>query len=129
MKRYLLIDDIRTPNMVMPGIVDQQAGPSFVLDVARSYEQGLAFIDRSLRYGIQYDVLFLDHDLGSEEELNNGYQLIKRALDMCFDHQGNLIKDRLDNMPVSMECVSDNGPGRANIISIFKTIEELRNAT
>lgn len=126
MKRYLLIDDIRSIEMVMPAVVAEKAGESFTIDVARTYMHGVRLLYLSMKNNRPYDVLLLDHDLGDESE-RNGYQFIKYFLDICHGRRGQLLTGRLKKLPKRLECVSDNGPGRANIISIFETIERLRN--
>lgn len=132
-RKYLIIDDIRSANMLLSGLLsekgDQPNAGSYSIEVARTYEEGYELLRDSVIQGEPYHYLLLDHDLGAKEESDNGYMLFKRIIELCYDVNGDIMQDAFNSLPKHMYCVSDNAPGRKNIQSLFKFVEGMRNAT
>lgn len=122
MKRYLIIDDVRSVDQVMGWRLQEQGGDSLVIHLMRTYDEGFAKVFKSLMNNEPYDILFLDHDLGSAK---SGYDLLNHIVDLCFDTQGNA-NELFDRLPKTIECVSSNPPGRANIESLVKFIDKTK---
>jgi hypothetical protein len=100
MKKYLLIDDLRTPDMVMPGHFITE---SYTITVARSYEDGISALQRE-----SWDVLYLDHDLGDKSAREmTGYDVI------CF------IEMNPDLKPGKVVPVTSNPVGRQRINQVI----------
>ena len=85
--RILLIDDIRNIEASV---------------IARSFEEGI----RQLKINGPWDVLLLDHDLGSFDE--NGREYTGYDI-MCW------LEENTEFLPGSIDCVSANPIGRRRI--------------
>lgn len=64
------------------------------------------------------DELYIDHDLGSEDDRETGYQL------MCILEMEILNGEAY--LPRKIECVSDNGGGRLRIQQVINKLYEWR---
>lgn len=91
--RCLLIDDIRTPDMVS---LEED------VQIARTYDQGI----ECLREG-NWDILYLDHDLGDPDERKTGYGI------MCF------LEQNIDLLPKEIVLVTANPVGRKNMQAVI----------
>lgn len=82
--KTLLIDDLRNIEATV---------------VARTYAEGI----QALRNDGPFDILYLDHDLGSENPNDTGYGI------MCF------LEEFRDLLPKRIELVTANPVGRKNM--------------
>lgn len=90
--RTLLIDDMR----------EIQADV-----VARNYATGI----KALELMGPFDILLLDHDLGSEEPKETGYGI------MCF------LEENTEYLPKEIIIVSSNPVGRENIQRVIDSLK------
>ena len=114
-ERRLIIDDERTEEDL------HKMGLASRVDViARNYWEGL----NQLETNGPWDVLYLDHDLGSFDENNKeftGYTI------MCELEEAIMIKEfPWIELPKKIICVSSNPSGRKRIEQVIKKLEEYR---
>ncbi len=99
----LFVDDVRNPDIKML--------PSDILIVSRDYENTIKLLDEN-----EFDVVFLDHDLGEEK---TGYDVITYLEEKIFTNQWN------KKIP-QIICHSANPVGYAKISSVIKKIAKKR---
>lgn len=100
----ILIDDERNqlPDGSLPDLILRN------YTAAQTFLAGWSFNDTS-------DVLYVDHDLGTEDPAATGYGilcLVELLLEMQPGYQ----------LPYDIKCVSDNGPGRQRIDQVIERL-------
>lgn len=100
--RILLIDDIREFGLqvIPPKLLIGE--PAHELVVARTFEEGIA----KLKEG-SWDILYLDHDLGTEEYGKDGYGVMK------------FIEEFPQYLPKDICFVTSNPVGRKNMALVY----------
>jgi hypothetical protein len=122
MKHYLMVDDLRSIETVA-SFVNLETD-SFRIDVARTFAEARELLENSV-HGIhcQYDVLFLDHDLGLGK---TGYDLLLELIDGCYSDVGEPVLRKVHSMPKKIICISANPVGIKNIEFLCAKLEDLR---
>jgi hypothetical protein len=122
MKKILIIDDIRDCFTVFPHTeYDRDNALGFDLDdcivIARTYTAAM----QMLHSDIVWDCVFLDHDLGFNENNKSGYDWICELEHLVFVGGFKPVKDLI--------CVSSNPAGKVKIEAAWKKIKgEIDNA-
>lgn len=108
MRKILVIDDEVLRREMLKKVLEWESGglnnnDEIKNDItfAPTYEEGLRLITK-----FKYDFIFLDHDLGSVEIRNNGYELAK------------VIPNSI-NKDATIIVISLNPVGVANILSVL----------
>ena len=103
MKRILLIDDMRSLDLVMHPV----EGGAFVSRVCRTFDEGLA----ALKDEGPWDILYLDHDLADQATPERtGYTII------CF------LEENPQYLPKEIKLVTSNPVGRRKMMSVISRL-------
>lgn len=100
-QKILLIDDMRTE-----AVIYNQYGfkPTHI---ARTFDEGIEALK-----DWNWDILYLDHDLGDPDPNKTGYGIMK------------FLEENRDRLPSEIVLVTANPVGRQNMMAVIKRIYE-----